>query len=99
MTYKIKVEPEALQDIQDGIDWYNEQQTGLGRKFHTEVKTFFKKLRSNPFFQIRYDEVRCIPLKKYPFMIHYTLNEKEKVVVIRAVFNTHRNPGIWKKRS
>ncbi len=38
MAFKIKIEPEAHQDIQQGIDWYNEQQSGLGRKFHAEVK-------------------------------------------------------------
>jgi hypothetical protein len=33
MTFKIKIEQEAHQDIQEGIDWYNQQQPGLGRKF------------------------------------------------------------------
>ena len=30
--YKVKIEPEALADIQEITDWYNETQTGLGRK-------------------------------------------------------------------
>jgi len=55
--YKIKIEPEAHQDIQEAIDWYNQQQPGLGRRFHTEVKVSFKKLEIHPFFQIRYDNV------------------------------------------
>lgn len=60
MTYKIKIEPEAQQDIQEGIDWYNDQQPGLGRNFHSEVKAFFEKLKISPFFQIRYDDVHCL---------------------------------------
>jgi len=28
MGFKIKAEPEAHGDIQDGIDWYNKQQPG-----------------------------------------------------------------------
>ncbi len=55
MAFKIKIEPEAYQDIQEGIDWYNRQQPGLGRKFHAELKTSFKKLKTNPFFSFRYD--------------------------------------------
>jgi hypothetical protein len=53
MAFKIKIEPEALDDIQQGIDWYNKQQAGLGRKFHAQVKDCFKKLKTNPFFQVR----------------------------------------------
>lgn len=96
--FKIKIEVEALQDLQEGIDWYHKQQNGLGRKFHHAVKTSFNKLKVNPFFQIRYDQVRCLPLKKYPYMIHFTVDEKDKVVVIRAVFNTAIDPKTWTKR-
>lgn len=98
MAFKIKVEPEALEDIQQGIDWYNEKQAGLGRKFLTEVKSCFKSLKINPFFQIRYDDVHCLPLKKYPYMLHFTVDEVDKLVVIRAVFNTHLNPDNWMNR-
>jgi hypothetical protein len=98
MVFRIKIEPEAYQDIQEGIFWYNKRQPGLGRRFHTEVKASFKTIRENPFFRIRYDDVRCLPLKKYPFIIHYTVDEDEKKLIIRAVFNTSMDPGKWKKR-
>lgn len=98
MPYKIKIEPEAQEDIQEAIDWYNEQQKGLGRKFLLELKEFFQHLRISPFFQIRYDEVRCLPLKKFPFMVHFTINEENETVIVRAVFNTSRDPKIWSKR-
>ncbi len=94
-----KIEPEAYQDTQDGIDWYNKQQRGLGRKFHLEVKAYINKLKTNPFFQIRYDDVHCLPIKKYPYMIHFTLDEVNKVVTIKAVFNTRKNPQNWRRRS
>ncbi|MEQ6120503.1 type II toxin-antitoxin system RelE/ParE family toxin [Reichenbachiella sp. MALMAid0571] len=98
MAYKIKAEPEAHDDIQEGIDWYNEQKPGLGRKFHAEVKTYFKKLKTNPFFQVRYDDVHCLPIKKYPYMIHFTIDEENKIVTVKAVFNTSKDPKKWKKR-
>jgi len=98
MRFRIKIEPEAHQDIQEGIDWYNEQQSGLGRKFHFEVKVFIEKLKINPFFQLRYNDVRCLPLKQYPYMIHFTVDKERRVVTIRAVFKTSRTPKIWKSR-
>ena len=98
MAFKIKIEPEALQDIQKGINWYNEQSPGLGRKFLSEVKAYFKKLKTNPFYQLRYDNVHCLPLKKFPYMVHFTINEKENLVIVRAVFGTHEDPQKWTKR-
>ena len=35
--YKIKIEREALQDIQEATDWYNEQLNGLGSRFQKQV--------------------------------------------------------------
>lgn len=99
MSYHIKIEPEAYQDIQAGIDWYDSQQVGLGRKFYAEVSSSFESLRKNPFYQVRYDNVRCLPVNRYPYMIHFTLDEKENTIIVRAVLSTYQNPDIWKDRS
>jgi len=55
MPFIIKIEPDVVQDIQQAIDWYNEQQRGLGKKFYNEVKTHFNILIKSPFF--RYDMI------------------------------------------
>lgn len=98
MAYTIFIEPEAIDDIQEGIDWYNEQQPGLGRKFHEEVKAAFERLQETPFFQVRYDNVRCLSLHKFPYMVHFTLDETQQMVIVRAVFNTSIDPNEWTKR-
>lgn len=46
MSFTIKVEPEAKSDIQEGIDWYNRQKPGLGKKFHSAVKEQFDQLKN-----------------------------------------------------
>lgn len=63
MKYKTQIEPEAELDIQEAITWYNNKQKGLGKKFHNEVKKCFNHLRINPFFRIRYNDVRVFLLK------------------------------------
>lgn len=98
MAFKIKIEPEARLDIQEAITWYNKQQKGLGKKFHTAVTSHIDSLAKNPHFEIRYDNVHCLPLKKYPFMIHFTINEPKNLVTVRAVFHTSLNPNNWKIR-
>jgi plasmid stabilization system protein ParE len=97
-VYQIKIEPEAQLDIQESIDWYNKRQAGLGRKFYSAIKLEFINLAKNPNYQIRYDKVRCIPIKKFPFLMHYTINQNLKTVIIRAIFHTSINPSNWDKR-
>jgi hypothetical protein len=46
---EFKIEPSALKDIQQEIDYYNSKQKGLGKKFHSELKKFFSTLEKNPF--------------------------------------------------
>jgi toxin ParE1/3/4 len=97
MAYYLKIKPWVYDDIQKGIDWYNAAQNGLGEKFHKAIKKGFKTLTINPFFQIRYDNVRCFPLKKFPYMIHYVVEEDKRWIVVLAVINTNRDPAIWRK--
>jgi hypothetical protein len=98
MKFTIRIEPEALQDIQDAIDWYELQQKDLGVKFYFYLEHSMRKLESDPYFQVRYSTIRCLPLAKYPFMIHYSIDESNGIIFIRAVFNTSINPQKWKSR-
>lgn len=98
MAFRIKIEPEARVDIQSAIDWYNEQKKGLGKRFFKETQTALKVLSQNPFYQKRYENVYCFPLKKFPYLIHFTINEENRVVIIRAIFHTSLNPKGWKNR-
>jgi len=99
MAFTVVLDPRAIEDIQQAIDYYEKQQPGLGEEFEDILNEYLRKLEQNPFFQIRYDHVHCLPLKKYPYMIHFTVDEEDECVIVRAVFNTSRDPGMWKKRT
>lgn len=99
MSFRLFIEPEAVKDIQEGIYWYNSQKNRLGHRFYSDVLASLNQLKKYPFFQKRYDDVRCVPLKKFPFLIHFTVDEQEKLISIRAVFNTARNQESLKKRT
>jgi mRNA-degrading endonuclease RelE of RelBE toxin-antitoxin system len=98
MSFTIQIEPEVKSDIQRGIGWYNKQQPGLGEKFHSAIKEQFKYLEQNPFHQVRYDNVRCLSLATYHYMIHFTVDDKEQTVRVHGIFNTSRDPRLWKDR-
>lgn len=97
-SFKVLFDPESRQDLQEAITWYNHQKKGLGTEFYYAVREEIERLRLNPFFQYRYDNVRCVPVRRFPFMIHFTVEEEKGIVVIRAIFNTSLDPSRWKGR-
>lgn len=100
MSYKVQIDEEALLDIQLATDWYNEQLPGLGTRFQKQIKAQISGLSKNPnVYAIRYENVRCLVVKRFPFMVHFTLNSDDLVVKIIAVLHSSRNPAIWKLRS
>jgi plasmid stabilization system protein ParE len=100
LLFKIKIEQDALVDIQEITDWYNLQSKGLGVRFQKQVKTQINSLKSNPhIFAIRYQNIQCLLIKKFPFLVHYSIDEKNDIINIYAVFHTSRNPKIWKIRN
>ena len=47
-NYCIQISPEALVDIQDITDWYNQNKAGLGPKFQKTAINHIDKLSKNP---------------------------------------------------
>ncbi|OOG75374.1 hypothetical protein B0E43_10370 [Algoriphagus sp. A40] len=96
--FNVVISEEAAIDIEDAVYFFENKVIGLGLRFSVELKSHLDTLELNPFFQVRYKNVRCLPMKNFPFLIHFTINEKENEVNVRAVFHTSLNPKIWSRR-
>jgi hypothetical protein len=48
MAYSLVIDPKAIQDIQQAIDYYDEQQTGLGKRFESALNKRLITLEKNP---------------------------------------------------
>lgn len=91
--FEILFSPDALRDIEEAVDYYNELSPGLGNRFITDFNQAYKSIALNPCFaSVKYREVRCAAFKKFPFSVHYIINRKSKTVIIIAVFNTWKEP-------
>ncbi len=54
MVSKLTIEPEALIEIEQAIEWYESQQTGLGKEFYNYLDGYFKTLKeATAFFPIK----------------------------------------------
>jgi plasmid stabilization system protein ParE len=97
--FKVSIDPDALQDIQDATDWYNEQLAGLGGHFQKQVKIQIGSLKKNALgHSVRYEDVHCMLIKRFPFLVHYRVSESKGNVEVLAVVHTSRNPRIWAER-
>ncbi len=98
-AYKLVIDVGALQDIQDTTDWYNEQSHGLGGRFQKQAKSQINTLKEHPLaYSIRYTDVQCMLIKKFPFLVHFIVDDTKLTVEVFAVIHTSRNPKIWEEK-
>jgi len=96
--FSISISQAALGDIEMAKLYYEAKLKGLGNRFTNQVKYSINKLSIHPYFQVRYKNIRCVPIPKFPFLIHFYVNEEEKVIEIFALIHTARNPDIFLKQ-
>lgn len=100
LLYSLKINNAAIQDIEEARFWYNLQQNNLGDKFKNQVVQQIEILKQRPkSFSYRYKNVRCFKVVKFPFLIHFCVDDKLKLVKVFGVLHTSRNPKIALQRT
>ncbi|MCM0665456.1 hypothetical protein [Flavobacterium tyrosinilyticum] len=74
-------------------EYYESLSNGLGTKFFNEYQEYVETLHTFPFFEEKYNTVRTLPLKKFPYTIHFTVDEVNKIVTVYAVTSNYQNPN------
>ena len=91
--YKIILLLDALQDMESAKKWYEKQQTGLGKRMMADVRLSISAIRQNPFIgSVKYLEIRTISCSKFPYSLHYSIDELKRVVIVISIFHLHRKP-------
>ena len=72
MAFKVIYAAEIYDDLQQAVDFYNSRKKGLGVRFFKNVKSQVSQIKSNAYgFQVRYFDIRCASLKRFPYTVHY----------------------------
>jgi hypothetical protein len=82
--FNVRIRDNAFNDLQDTIDYYNSKQHGLGKHFYILFEHALEILKINPYFQIRFDSIRSLPLRKFPYSIYFDVDQKNNIVNIYA---------------
>lgn len=90
MNYKIVILEEAKIDYKKSLLWYRNIHPKLAIRFNDSFKKSLTIIKTDPFlFQIKYDNIRIIFFKTFPYAIHYSMYEN--CIVIKSIFHTSRN--------
>nr|WP_236021410.1 type II toxin-antitoxin system RelE/ParE family toxin [Algoriphagus oliviformis] len=73
----------ARNDIHEIIDWYSGKEKRLGDRFYQALKSAMEYIKRNPYnCQIAYRDVRNKPLGKFPYQVHYCIEEPDKTLIV-----------------
>jgi hypothetical protein len=83
--------------LEDAVDWYNQQEQGLGARFRAEVAQAVERILIFPegWTKISRRSRRCLT-RKFPYGVIYQVREDSILIV--AIAELHRRPGYWKDR-
>ena len=97
MSYNVKLVADAKNDFAEAYSYYLKISRKIATNFGKEVKYAIEHLSINPFFEIRTQNYRAIPLKNFPYIIFFEVHETHKEVKVIAIFNTNRNTEKYPK--
>lgn len=96
MAYKLEIQDTAKSDILEAIDYYEFKQSGLGKRFLNAFKKKSRDIRLNPEgYAIKYKNVRMAVINKFPYVIHFQMDNSKKIISILSVFYGGINPNKW----
>ena len=91
MSRKLKISPVALKDIQQGADYYSQQQKGLGKRFIGHTYDTIKQIARMPqAASISHGDIRYKVMDTFPFIITYRFDDT--LLDVLSVFNTSLDP-------
>lgn len=91
--FEINILLRADLEIDEIAEYYESLSNGLGTKFFNEYQDYVETLYTFPFFEEKYNIIRTLPLKKFPYTIHFTVDEVNKMVTVYAVTSNYQDPN------
>ncbi|MDB5132094.1 MAG: hypothetical protein JWR02_1843 [Mucilaginibacter sp.] len=91
MAYVLLIQQEALLEIQEAFDWYEEQKDGLGNELIEEIESCYKKISAHP---ERYGYInqiyRRIKTDRFPYILVFEIDNNN--IIVNSVRHIKRKP-------
>jgi plasmid stabilization system protein ParE len=93
----VVVQPEAEQETDEAVAWYEEREPGLGLRLLHDLDVAYAAIARRPeLFPPVGAGFRRALLRTFPYAVFFELDGD--MVVVHSVFHCSRKPSIWKSR-
>ncbi len=100
MAYILQYFDEVENDVHQAKIWYKEQKEGLETEFASAVEKAIERIIDAPqLYSVRYKKIRIAHPKRFPYSIHFYIDEPNTTVIITAIIHCKRHPKVAKKRT
>ena len=99
MSYSFVNRPTVRVDIIDATDYYKNINPELTKQFLFRIREAKAYIVRSPLgFQVKYNKVRTLLLKQFPYHIHYLIDDTQKQIIILAIIHAYKNPKDYSNR-
>ena len=99
MSFVVKILKRADLELEEIFLYYESISNDLADKFLSEYENHLNTLENIPFFEVKYNIIRKLPIKKFPYTIHFRVEENEKIVYIEALSCDYQDPNTTKVKT
>jgi mRNA-degrading endonuclease RelE of RelBE toxin-antitoxin system len=92
LNYSLYFSEIAENDIEKALYFYENINESVVNHFKKQLNQVLEAISINPFYQIKYKNIRALPFKSMPYIVLFEVYENEKMVYIYSIFNTYQNP-------
>jgi len=93
--FNLIIHDEAKREYQEGYKWYEEKQSGLGKKFTQNIEAIITRITKNPeHYPKKKKNYREAVVNVFPYIISYQIFKQENFIHISAIHHAKRNPRL-----
>jgi toxin ParE1/3/4 len=93
MILPLELLPEAVADIREAREWYEEKRLNLGDEFVARLNECLDQIEGRPLtFPVVRKSIRRAVLDRFPYCVHFVV--REDMIVVIAVLHGSRHPNL-----
>jgi len=97
-SFKVRIRDTAFDDLHDAVDYYSTINPTLGERFFSIFENALEIIQMNPYFQVRFDDIRSLTLHKFPYSIYFDVDQKRSIINVYAVVHQAADPNTIVRR-
>jgi toxin ParE1/3/4 len=94
----------ARQDLEAAVDWWEQQQAGLGAEFLNQALHLIESVKSNPqqFTPSpgtrHQEQLRVGLISKFHYLLVFKVEPAQERILVISIQHGSRRPGEWRRR-